>query len=510
MTLHHRLFKRISHGKVILALIWMGVGGVVSRAAPQAGAVAGDQHREGSPWILYDVGSCRDVVYDAVRDCVWFGGDKVGRIDLKTGDVEVVSQNSHVLNLALEKDHLWIATWQNGLSLFDIPSGALMKYTVENTMQGERKGLQYNSVWHLAVEPGIVWLFSDNQLSAWGLTRFKYAETDPLLKWVTYRAAPARRDGKPVAGLASNLNTGMTFHKGRRVIFTDDGRYQFFDDNGQFDPPNRLLPPVGETFAVVNPRGEKGVYAHARRSPRSAFYGFDGTNIWFEAPLDGTPWDRNVAVPLLCWNPNTQTYTYFSRAATESYPGAGDGLRGVFPAMLVDGDDVWLVRDPSITLGPGGITRYSLQKREFTQYPGTVRAGIAGFQNYGGICSAPHSVLFATDHGVLRYQKSNVYPKITRSQPSPDAVGVALQKELYVEFDMAMNPGSVHGGSVELYANGARVEAQVTYDPQQQRAVVTIPNRLPAGMPCELVVKSLVQAENGNPLSWTRIAFTPQ
>ena len=58
-----------------------------------------------------------------------------------------------------------------------------------------------------------------------------------------------------------------------------------------------------------------------------------------------------------------------------------------------------------------------------------------------------------------------------------------------------------------LFVNGAEFQGQISYDAEQKKAVFTIPSSLPSGMDCELVLKSLIQAENGNPIRWTRVRF---
>jgi len=109
---------------------------------------------------------------------------------------------------------------------------------------------------------------------------------------------------------------------------------------------------------------------------------------------------------------------------------------------------------------------------------------------------------------LLTYRKAERVPEITASRPGYGEKEAKVEKILSVSFDIPMNPDTIRRDTIQLYINGGLYPIEVSYNPDNRMAILTVNNSLPGGMPCEIRLKSLVQAVNGNPIKAARITFT--
>ena len=141
-------------------------------------------------------------------------------------------------------------------------------YQVENTMDGDKKGLPSNYVGHLLAEPGIVWIYGDSFTDAKGLTRFAYRQTEHARRWATWTVENTTKNREKRDGLLSDSITGVVRAKdGGYWVFLDgsDGAvYQHFDPETLSVRTFPLLPPAymgpapdSLKFEAVNNHGTK-------------------------------------------------------------------------------------------------------------------------------------------------------------------------------------------------------------------------------------------------------------
>lgn len=466
----------------------------------RAGLLLAKTLREGPAWYRYKSGEVADLVVDKGRNCVWYAaGRSVGKIDLNTDEVSVVAKDMDARCLGLGQDQLWIGghTYMSsnltivggGLSVYDIPSQSVVTYTVANTLLGDRKGLQDNSVVGVTPLGDAVWICYDPAMGHCGLTRFRPREKERAAQWSTYTVENTKVGGS--AGLAANAISAITPYGEDLLI----GR----DCAVKLNPK----PCTFARFGVL--QGQKDITARALNGkslqlkvwPQSSpeIMAVDGRKIWFRASFP----DRNGSwwPSVFCYDPQAHSYEIFTREDTGMVP----------DRLCVDGNDVWMVQSQAILACNALVVRYNKLTGERTQYSEATGCGITDSTRFRRVAATDDSVFFCTENGVLRYFKTDRQPKIIQTAPASGANQVQAN-EVSVIFDVPMNPKTINSGSMQLLINGAPAQGTVRYDPETRRAVFGMPHALPSGMNCELVVSSLIQAENGNPIRLARVQFS--
>jgi hypothetical protein len=509
---------------------------------------------EKGPWKLFRAPTTPSgsvcCLFDSARHCVWFDqGSALAKLDLATWQTKVVIDGKDQGGisprcLALEGDHLWIGghgAGGGGLWMYDIPSDSAIVYRVDSTREGDRKGLHSDWIWRMTAEPDQIWIYNSSSIDSWGITRFAYREREHSRRWTTWsvkntrggatlaervlRAAEQRQPRR--GGLSSDRISGLVPQgDGTYFVFTtgesEDGyTYHSFDPRTSTFTEHRLFPfpSYGERVAsamvtTVAPNGATGKLCQGQNNQMYTFLALHEGEIWFDAGLAGDrKWGNAFGFGgMVRFNPSTKSYVLYNQASTESRPGAVDGLQSDVRKVCFDGDDIWVLtcywKEKSIITTPS-INRYRRQQNAFTHYT-SENADFPDLQEVRHMTCTPDAVFFSTDYGLLCYSKSRDWPKAVRSDPASGAQDAFVEKELLVEFDLPLNPRTISSDSVELKVNGALTSGTVSYAKDRGAILFGIKNRLPRGMDCELICKSLVQAENGNPISWTRIRFTPQ
>jgi hypothetical protein len=509
----HRAMAMAAAG--LAALLAAGCCCLWSESEPPS--VSGGKHegkQEGKgPWYLHNTGHMVDLAYDPARNCLWLAGDeKLGQFDLKTLGHRIAADGAQqggmgAKSVAVEGDHVWVGGHKmrgdGGLWMYDIPTGALMVYREQTTQRGNVKGLQSNTVHHIVAEPGVLYLYSDNPFDRWGITRYIYGAKDPASQWTTFSG---RHVGNPKELMYNSVSGMLKDANGKYLLMMERAHFQEFDpQTGQVKTLDVISQDPKLAVTGVAPNGRKITMWASVTEPHDKLFAIEGSRVWFTATLCNNELDKFTA--LVCHDRSDGSFLVFSNALTESRPKAADGLASVPTCMCFDGDDIWMGTSGIVLMVKPFITRYNRKTREFTRYMADAD-GVPRVQDFWACAATPDAVYFATDQGVLRYVKSKDYPKATGGFVTQAGKEVAVEGEAAVTFDMPMNGGTINKDNVELLVNGAVYNATVTYDAGRNAAVVNVGGRLPAGMRCELVLKSTVQAANGNPLRWTRIPFT--
>lgn len=474
-------------------------------------------------WQSYH-GKASDMAIDPAHGCIWLIMDvRLCRFDLTTEKIEPAmsdadNQAVKPLRLALEGDHVWLGGFHTGLWMYDIPTKSTMAYTVENSKEGDRRGLQENYVSSIVAQQDEVWIYSNTILNPWGATRFRYRARDHAARWMTWNMENTRSAPNVPDGLFTNWITGVVpAGTNKYWIFPhgDTGNYVYYllDATTSRVTTHRLLPakpwgswPESSYVTASTPRGDSGKICEGGTNRGTALLAMTRDAIWFAGGLAGEKkWADAVGEfgGLICHNPSAKTYVLFSQASTESRRGAADGIVGSFEKMCFDEGLIWM----GCTASPS-ICRYSEKTREVTCYLGGQSEGLAGFSTVAGIGATADWVFVATDGGLLRYRKSGQDPRVVSTSPASGSQSVAVGQKLVAVFDLLMNAKTIHGRSVEVLVNGALVAGKVSYDPARNAAVFALEKGLPGGMECEFVLKSLIQAANGNPIRWTSVPFT--
>jgi hypothetical protein len=521
-------------GLIFLSNCLPGSGNEDTRVRHSGGSaqITKTAERRNSPWQLISVPklnmtsiSCG--IYDEVRNCIWFGQDfKICKYDLKTGEARLITDGRDkggigAYCMALEGDHLWVgghAAYGGGLWMYDIPSDSAVVYREENTQEGGRKGIPNNSIWRIFAEKGLVWISSDNWIYRWGLVRLAYKETEHARRWTNWTVQSTNKDYTNKNGLISdNITNVLPAQGGGYWLFYEGSGpegyvYQHFDPSGPSFKTYRLMPQgrlgtpaEADTVEAVSTRGAKGKIWRDQNNQRYSFIALRDGEIWFKAGLTSyAPWGHPLGfAAILCFNPSTNTYTIYGQGASESRPAANDGMFDQPGSLCFDGREIWVAHSG---LSRQGISRYNRDTREFTYYTRDL-SGLPLTNTLTALFSTKDYVFFASNAGLLRYEKSGLWPKMVDSNPAEGAQDITVEKELTVTFDMPLRASTVHSNSVELWVNGALFGGNVSYDETRRAVVFSIPKRLPSGMDCKLVCKSLIQVENGNPIRWTEIKF---
>jgi predicted Rdx family selenoprotein len=460
------------------------------------------------PWTTYRFDEVLDFEIDPAHQCVWLvHKGALARLDLKTGASAIVADGQKeggmgAWNIAVDGDRVWVGGHKahgGGLWVYDIPTGKAVVYRVANTAAGGTKGLQSDWVAQCLAEKGVVWLYSDNGLDCWGLTRFAPAEQDFAKRWATYRAGPPQAPN----ALMSDCISAM-LRDGKRYLLSADGEgFEEFNPAGPTFTRIELLPSWPKTVTAVTPRGDKVAIGFGGNR-LAQLLAVEDQKVWFRAGVQTTAsWAKGVA--LVCLDRADHSYLVITPGLTESRPGCKDGMWAVPGSICLDGDDVWMAAGDALT----GICldRYGRTSRDFTHYHPR-SAGVPDFGDIWRLDATKDSIWVGARRGLFRFVKSREYPKAVGGFVTQAGKEVAIGREIAVAFDIAMNVVTIDTRSVELWVNGSLYSGDVSYDPNRNAAVLAITESVPAGAQCELVLKSLIQAANGNPLRWTRIAFT--
>jgi hypothetical protein len=417
--------------------------------------------------------------------------------------------------LGLEGGHLWIGghhTQGGGLWMYDIATGTAMVYRVETTMDGQRKGLPSNWVQKLTADKDQVWLYGTNSLQPCGLTRFRYKAREHAERWTTYTVeSTASARGKKDGLAAKEISAVVPADNGEYWVFPNAYVYHRFHPQSGKWTTFRYLPhrpygvPPAESFAVAqSPRGDTGKICQRVDYQHVQFHALRKGLIWIGAGLQGDTekWGSRFGFgAVLGYDPAKGTYLLFNDASTESRPSAHDGLLGYPSQWCWDGDEAWIGCSPA-------LNRYNEKTREFTQYVPGRTAGLPAFRVMWSVAATRDSIWVGTDAGLLRFKKTSAAPKLVEAIPAAGAKGVVVRETLTARFDLPLNESTLSTNSVELWGNGALVPGKVFYDRVQRAVIFRLAAPLPAEMNCEFVLKSLIQSETGNPIAWTRIAFT--
>ena len=467
---------------------------------------SGNKGDSSSSWHLYKCGRVHDLCYDELRKCIWVLGMKnLYQLDLNKDELSVVVEGLSGHCLALEGDHLWIGGFQTGLWMYDIPSSSTMAYTVENTMQGNTRGLQSNNVWKITVQEEILWLYSSNQVSDWGITRFKYREKTHERRWATWSIRnTGSQSGKEDGLISDTLSAVLPFNTNQLMIVgTRHYGYQIADSNLKKFETKRILPVrnfgiPSESSKVMakSPRGYEGWICAGQNNVGCSLIAKRGSELWFRVGVQGDARFGNrfgFAAVICCYMDKPEIMIY-NQHSTESRPNALDGLSGSINSIACDGEDIWFT---CMQLTKSTITRYNRKTYDFTVYNHTATKSLV----------LDNAVYFASPEGLRRFKKSSKYPTIKKSNIVSTQKPQLVTDKIEVQFDMPLDFRTVDMKSVELWVNGALFSGKVSYDNNNNCIQYTIPNQLPGDMDCELVLKSLIQAENGNPLTTTKIPF---
>ncbi len=468
------------------------------------------------PWVQWPGGS-GSPVYDSKRNCVWFCRGALWKLDLAT---DVAFQVAHpgkrgyanFGTLGLEGDHLWIGS-ATALWMYDIPTDNLLLYTAESTVENGRPGLPHNWVNDLWVEPGKVWLCTGYFPAApkQGLTCFSYAEAEHSKRWVTYTVANTESRKGANDGLLSDSIDGLVKHGDQYLLFSaGTGKYQKCDPAGPAFVTNTLVP--DRPLTVPSTTLKKGPMRVWGRSYLLKHVDLEHHAIWFFANLFAEkPWDQpgvqGAFQSLVRGDVDQGTYLLLTEKTSESRDGARDGLVSALGGFLPDGQDYWIGGYTNPLFGFVPLQRYNFPTGEFTTYDYTCGYALPKECEWHGMCHTPDSLVVTTAHSLLRYYRSDEYPQVVASTPADGATTVAPQTPVTVTFNLPMQAATFREQSVELWVNGGIVTSEIRYDEPTRQLKVSTQKGLPGGVRCELVLKSLIQAANGNPLRWTRIKF---
>jgi len=485
-----------------------------------------------------DTAKAKSLVVDRTRRCVWFiSEDRLGKIEFGAEKATYVAEvKTKYSGMALHKlvregNRLWMAGFATlrkrrgeggGLACYDIPTKKLTIYRVSNTQTREALGLQCNDIHGLTVYKGDVWLYGmGDAWSAWGLTRFRPREKAHSRRWVTYTGKNTESCKGALDGLASGFIDAVVPVGDRLLLFFPwHSFYQELDPQTINFEKRPLLTTKAVGVSRLNEKEKIGWIGKMHR-----FVAAEGDGIWFLAPMwvpakwawtadlrHGGPYRVDG---LLHYRSPKKPYRVFSPRTTESSPGAWDGIASLAIgtagnpeiyygkntylsrpiSLCFNGDDIWIARDyaGSNARSPG-LTRYHRPTRSSTRYP---------LVYCNAVSATKDTVWVATVKGVARFRKSAGYPKVTSHKLVKDKGTVGIS----VTFSMPMNPGSFTPRAVVLVSGKQSLLGKVTYDSRHRRMLFELTDgKLPAGK-CTLVLTSLVQGANGNPLRKTRIAL---
>jgi hypothetical protein len=495
---------------VVAAILAAAIASVLGAGCSREPGKASPSEEQSArtPWTTYRFDEVLDFDVDPAHQCIWLiHNGSLARLDLKTGAGTIVEDGQKqggmgAWNISLENDHVWVGGHKaqgGGLWVHDIPTGKTIVYRVANTASGATKGLQSDWVARCLAEKGVVWLYSDNGLDCWGLTRFAPAEQDFAKRWMTLRAGPP---DTPNTLMADCINA--MFRDGKVFLLSADGEgFQELNPAGPTFTRVELLPAWPKTVTAVTPRGDK-VAVGFGGSRAVQLLAVEERKVWLRASVQTTAsWAKGMA--LICLDRADRSCLVMTPGLTESRPGFKDGLWAVPSSICFDGDDVWMATGDALT----GICldRYNRTAREFTHYHPR-SAGVPDFGDIWRLEATKDGVWIGARRGLFRFTKSKEYPKAVGGFVAQAGKEVTVGREIAVTFDIPMSGVTIDARSVELWVNGSQHSADVSYDPKHNAVVVRLVDRVPPGAACELVLKSLIQAVNGNPLRWTRIAFT--
>lgn len=463
---------------------------------------------EKGPWANAPMG-VRDIAADKEHRCVWYlaGDSSLGRLDLNSDRTTRVADDTvHGRCLVVGKDRVWLGgalkmesnlqLLGGGLAMYDVPSESLVTFTAENTTEENVSGLRSNAIHALACEGDTVWV----ACNGCELVRLRYREKQHEKRWRVYTIPNATPTPMFVPG-ATVIKNVLVY--GDKLLLPYGGRLYLFDPTrGQFS----RLDVFGAKTSItgLTPRGKQVTIAERSRDAGINVLTVEGKKIWF---TDFFVWNNYDFPALVCYDPEEHRSEVFASGLSESRPDAGDGM-SVPSVALVDGDDVWMALSQAVLVHSAAIFRYSRSRREFTHYTAETESEISRNAVFWRIAATDDSVFFAAGQKFLRFFKSERYPKVLETSPPDGANDLDDVKELTVALDIPMNPKTINANTVQLLANGAVLQGRVKYDPENRRVVFQLHRRLPSSTNYELVLKSLIQAENGNPIRSTRVAFS--
>jgi len=330
-----------------------------------------------------------------------------------------------------------------------------------------------------------------------------------------------RTAGGPIRSKTPRARDGLLSNTVRAVVPESNYYLLFFagELDGSCTKFQKFYPegPGFETYELVpggvQVRSPRGQAARMRwlTGGHATSHVVEGPRVWFGVEqvglARGCPWgDGDFARGLVCYDRAAQTYTFFSPRPTESRPQARDGLLFLPHCLGFDGSTVWMV-ESWLETRTAFIQRYDTETQEFTRYHEETGVQLPQFHSCKQIAATKDSVWFATDRGVLRYRKSARFPKVVASNPANGEQAARVTGPITATFDLPMPPSTINVSTVEFLVNGGLCAGTVGYDGKTRSVVFTPQGNLPGGMPCELVLKSHIQAANGNPLHSTSIRF---
>jgi hypothetical protein len=477
-------------------------------------------------------GPIKALLVDEQRRCLWFlGSAGLGKLDRATESVTYVMSAQALVEIAPHKmagdgRHLWLAGHEatrlrggegGGLACYDIPTSSFLVYRVSNTRYGGAPGLPGNRLTGVTAHQGMVWVnWEPYYYGCWGVARLLPNAAQPADRWKTFsvESTESRRGARD--GLLSNTVRAVVPEGNYYLLFFAGGlegscnKFQKFHPQGPRFETYELMP--GEV-RVRSPRGQEAKMRWLTGGYASEHVA-EGARIWFTAKQvglgRGCPWgDSDFAQGLVCYDRADQSYTFFSPRSTESRPRAGDGLLFMPHCLGFDGNTVWMV-ESWLETRTAYIQRYDRATHEFTRYHDETGIHLPPFHSCNQIAVTKDSVWFATDRGILRYRKFPRFPKVVSSNPANGAQAARTNRAVTATFDMPMSWGTINATTVELLVNGGACAGAVSYDAKTRSVVFTPQGNLPGGMTCELVLKSHIQAWNGNPLRSTTIKFTTE
>ena len=465
-----------------------------------------------SPWDKVADGNVNAMAFDKERQCLWFlQNGNLAKLDLLTMRTTVIldgKAHGGVQGncLGLDGDILWIGG--NGLWKYDIPGENAMVYQTGTDPQSPPPGMIEDNILRIVIEPGRVWWYNNNYFGAnknKGLCCFNYQEEIPGRRWIHYTVQSTERNPGAQDGLASDVCRGfVSLGGGKYCVFplADSPMYQMIDTVRNVYQRGMMIPALPAEVQACTPRDVQGTVAIGGNSITEYqidddAYGWFGMRVKSATPqLDGYATMYYDAKHVL---------HVFSANSTESRKGVRDGLTGNVVCLANSGESIWFGTLNTEAYQTRAICRYQIKSQYFTQY---INAnGLPQFSRINRIIPTSDAVYFATDQGIIRYQLSADEPRVTTVTPGNEKTASNV-KDIVITFSLPMNSKTIQSSSIELWCDGALVDGTITYVPGQNKAVMSFPHPLLAGKEYVLVLKSLIQAENGNPISWQQYKFT--